>query len=631
MIRQGGYCSLSGNVLPRTGAVLARLGRAVREGLDAVVSFSGLLLRTAPVASAIFIVSNVVTGLATPVVVWALDGLITEVSGELVQPWRQVLPWLAALSTALMLRSGEEALSEYLANVIREKVDGELYRRALRRATELPLAAFERSTYYDKLETGMGAIRGRLVYVLGALSALIGAATGAAGLLLLFARAHWGIVAVLVGSLLLAGIVEARQSRYFVEVNYGSSPLRRAIGYWAGLLSGHKPAAEIRLFQLGRHFLDRWRAAFDAYLAEVHTARRRLVLQGFLAGAAQEVIRWVTTVAVLVLGMSGTIGIGAMVALLYGVGRFRDLADHFSWTVAELVDHWSHLKHLRAFLDLPVEADYAGTRPAPRPIREGVTFHDVSFTYPGSNRPAIQNVTLTLYPGQSVALVGENGAGKSTLARLLLGLYRPTEGFITVDGVPLHEIDPVLWRREASVVFQDYMRYPATVRENIAFGDVDLLREPPGQGEHPRILAAAKQSGVDEMVARLPDGFHTLLGKQFEGGAELSTGQWQRLALARAYVREAQIVVLDEPTAALDPKAEIEVYRQFQAAASGKCTVFISHRLGSARLADRIVVLKDGRIVETGTHDELIRRNGEYARMFRLQAGWYREDGVMTG
>lgn len=621
---------MSGNVSPGRGSALARLKEVTLQRFDAVLSFSRLLLRTAPLATALFILSNVVTGLATPVVVWSLDGLVTEVGGDLVDPWRQVLPWLVALSGALILRSADGALKQYMATHMRQKVDGVLYRQVMERAIEIPLDAFESRTYYDKLEAGQGAIRGHLVYVLDALGVLIGASAGAAGLLVLFAQAHRGLVVVLLGSLFLASVVGARHSRYFNEVNYGSSPLRRAIGYWAGLLSGHKTAAEIRLFQLGQHLLGRWRQAFDEYLTELNAARRRIAIGSFVAGTVQEVIRWATMAAVLLLALAGTIGIGTMVALLYGVERFRDLASQFSWTIAELVDHWTGLKHLRAFLELPVEAVYSGTQPAPRPIRKGVTFHNVSFTYPGADRPALDSVTLTLHPGQSIALVGENGAGKTTLVRLLLGLYQPTEGYITVDGVPLSEIAPEQWRGETSVVFQDYMRYPATVRENIAFGDIEILRSPGAEGEDPRVLAAAEKSGVDEFIAQLPDGYSTLLGKQFAGGTELSTGQWQRLALARSYVREAQIVVLDEPTAALDPKAEVEVYQHFQEASRGKCTVFISHRLGSARLADRIVVLKEGRIVEAGTHDELLHKDGEYARMFRLQASWYREDEVMT-
>ena len=206
--------------------------------------------------------------------------------------------------------------------------------------------------------------------------------------------------------------------------------------------------------------------------------------------------------------------------------------------------------------------------------------------------------------------------------RLLLGLYRPDAGRITVDGTNLTDLDPAQWRRRATAIFQDFMRYPTSVAENIGYADVALLGDDadPSTVVHPRIVAAAEQSGAATFVADLPTGYATPLGKEFEAGVELSAGQWQRLAIARAYLRDAQLVVLDEPTAALDPRAEVAVYRQFRAAAAGRCAVFISHRLGSARLADRIIVLREGRVVEEGGHEALLARGGEYARMYRLQA-----------
>lgn len=613
----------------KTPQAWQRLRSSINQTMDASRYSAGLLLRHAPLASILLILGNLITGLATPIIVWSMNGLVTVISEDLVDPWVQVLPWLAVLSGALILRSAEGAFTEYLASIIRQRVDGAIYRDVTEKAIRVPLASFESREYYHKLETGRRAIKGHLVYVLDALAALIAATAGVVGLLVLFAQAHWLLAVVLIATVIVVSFVEARQSSRYTQVNYGSSPLRQEIAYWGGLLSNHRTAAELRVFQLGQPFLKRWRHAFDRYVTEMNQARFRLAVGGFVTGVVQEVVRWVTTVSILVLTMLQVISVGSMVALLYGVGRFRELVGAFSWTVAELVEHWSELQHLRAFLELPDEGISRGKLPAPRPIQLGVTFEEVSFTYPGSDRPALSNITLTLRPDERIALVGENGAGKSTLVRLLLGLYQPTNGHIKVDGSELNQIDPALWRREASVVFQSFMRYPATVRENIGYGDVDLLTAG-GAGAHPRIVAAARKSGADGFVQQLPSGYDTLLGKQFEGGTELSTGQWQRLALARAHVRDAQIMVLDEPTAALDPKAEVEVYRQFQAASEGRCTVFISHRLGSARLADRILVLKDGQLMESGSHDELIAQNGEYARMYRLQATWYTDEGEVA-
>jgi ATP-binding cassette subfamily B protein len=255
---------------------------------------------------------------------------------------------------------------------------------------------------------------------------------------------------------------------------------------------------------------------------------------------------------------------------------------------------------------------------APFPLRHGITFDAVSFRYPGAPEPALRGVSLEIRPGERLALVGENGAGKSTLARLLLGLDEPMEGRILVDGVDLREIDPTSWRERAAAVFQSFVRYQLTARENIGLAD------PASLYDDDRIRAAAQRSSAHAVIETLPHGYETPLGKGFEGAHDLSVGQWQKLALARAYMREADLLVLDEPAASLDALAELEVYRQFSEASVGKTVLLISHRLGSARLADRIVVLEAGTVAQTGTHDELIARGGPYAEMYRLQAEWYR-------
>ncbi len=254
-----------------------------------------------------------------------------------------------------------------------------------------------------------------------------------------------------------------------------------------------------------------------------------------------------------------------------------------------------------------------------RPRPPAVHFEGVSFTYPGGDSAVLDRVDLSLRPGERVALVGRNGAGKSTFAKLLLGLYQPTSGSIIVDGQMLAEIELSEWRRNVASVFQDYMRFELTVRENVGFGDLRRIDEPA------HVEAATAMAGAGDFVATLPNRYETVLGRAFdENGQDVSAGQWQRLASARAYFRDASVLVLDEPTAALDAKAEVEVYRRFRDMSQGKSVLLISHRLGSARLADRIVFLEGGRITEEGTHDELMSRGGQYSRLYSVQAEWYR-------
>jgi len=256
--------------------------------------------------------------------------------------------------------------------------------------------------------------------------------------------------------------------------------------------------------------------------------------------------------------------------------------------------------------------------PAPRPIQQGFEFRDVCFSYPGSDRLALNRLNFHLNPRERVALIGENGQGKTTIVKLITRLYDPTQGEILLDGVDLREYDLEDLYREIGVIFQDFMRYEMTARENIAVGKIEDI------ADLPQLKTAAQKSLADEVIAKLPAGYEQMLGRRFEGGLDLSGGEWQKLALARAYLRDAQLLVLDEPTAALDARSEYQVFQRFAELTSGKMALFISHRFSTVRMADRIVVLENGNIAEEGTHEKLTRMGGRYAEMFELQAASYR-------
>lgn len=314
--------------------------------------------------------------------------------------------------------------------------------------------------------------------------------------------------------------------------------------------------------------------------------------------------------------LGGGLSAGQFAATLIALRQARTGVDHLVNRMSFLAIQLLNIADLFIYLDLGPEDPPGGARFATLKT-DAIATRDLSFRYPQAEQHALSGVSLTIRPGERVALVGANGSGKTTLVKLLMGLFRPTAGELDYGDLPASCTNPdALWNR-STAVFQDYTRFAFTLGENIGFGRWERMQEP---GE---IERAARRGGADAVAGRLPDGYETPLGREFEGGTELSGGEWQRVAISRGFMRDADLVVLDEPTASLDPKAEADVFRRFLAMAGGRTTIVVSHRLGSARLCDRILVLREGRLVEEGSHDELVAGNGEYARMWALQAGWY--------
>jgi ATP-binding cassette subfamily B protein len=386
------------------------------------------------------------------------------------------------------------------------------------------------------------------------------------------------------------------------------------------MLSTDQAAKEIRLFHLGPLFIERFKTLRE------QMRRERLGLAGKSA-LAEFGTRTAATVAVYgaygfmaVRTLQGAITLGGLTMYYQAFQRGQGLLQGVFSGIVGLYEHNLYLSDLEEFLKLERRvAEPADPRPVPRPMQRGIAFENVTFNYPTrAGEPILEDISLTIRPGEMIALVGENGAGKTTLIKLLCRLYDPTAGRITWDGVDLRDFDTVALRREISVIFQDYVKYQLTARENIQFGNADL---PPDEA---RVVEAATHSGADPVIRNLKDGYDTVLGKWFDGGEELSIGQWQKVALARAFLRESQVIVLDEPTSAMDAKAEYELFRQFRQLAAGRAAVLISHRFSTVRMADCIYVLEGGRIIERGTHADLMTRNGTYARLFEMQAQHYR-------
>jgi ATP-binding cassette subfamily B protein len=436
------------------------------------------------------------------------------------------------------------------------------------------------------------------------------------GLLFLF---HWVVAVILLVAVLPGVAVRLGYAGVIYRWQRQQTSTERQAGYLNRMLTGSSHAKEIRLYDLGPLLMNRFRELRRKLRGErLGIATRRSIAE-FAAQTGATVAIYGSLAFIAYRTVQGMNTLGDLVMCYQAFQRGQGFLQGLLGGLAGLYEDNLFLANLFEFLDLKrkvVEPKCAS--PVPRPMQTGIVLKHVSFHYPMSDRKVLEDISLVIRPGEVVALVGENGSGKTTLVKLLCRLYDPTGGTITLDGVDLCRFDTAALRREVSVLFQDYIRYHLTARENIWFGNIDL---PP---DHERVVAAARDSGADDVIRRLPKGYETVLGKQFDEGEELSIGEWQKVALSRAFLRDAQIIVLDEPSSSMDAKTEQAVFQNFSKLAAGRTTILISHRFSTVRMADSIYVLQNGRIIEGGTHDELIRSGGTYARMFETQARQYR-------
>lgn len=437
-----------------------------------------------------------------------------------------------------------------------------------------------------------------------------------AGVLVAF---HWGTAVVLFAAAVPGVLMRIRHARRNYESQTAQTQAERRAQYYHWLLTGTAHAKEVRLFGLTSLFRQRHRDL----RGEIRRRRLQLATWRFQSDLVTQTCATLAVFGsfalILYRAALGLFTIGDVVMYYHAFQRGQDFLKEILSGLTGLYEDHLFLASLDEFLDMePKVVEPARPKPMPRPLRGGIVVDGVSFQYPTAPRKVLHDVSLTIRPGEHVALVGANGSGKTTLVKLLCRLYDPTSGTISLDGIDLRDFETATLRREIGVVFQDWASYHVSARDNIWFGD------PRPECDQARIRQAARDSGADEVISRLRNGYETVLGKWFEDGEELSVGEWQKIALARAFVRDAQIVVLDEPTSFLDVEAEYRLFEQFRRLAAGRTTVLISHRLSTVRMADRIYLLEDGRIAESGGHDELLRRGGAYARLFETQARSYR-------
>jgi len=406
------------------------------------------------------------------------------------------------------------------------------------------------------------------------------------------------------------------QQSYSLVMNWTAE--RRELDYLRFIGASDETAKEIKIFGLTGFLKDRFsNLAHQYYLANRNLAARRAAW-GYFFNALGDAGYYVAYVVILLQTVAGVISVGDLTFLAGSFNRLRQLLQGILTRFSYIAQQSLYLKDFFDFFEMkPQITSPQNPRPFPNPIQQGFTFENVGFCYPNSEKWAIRNVSFTLHVGEKLALVGENGAGKTTLVKLLGRLYDPSEGRILLDGHDLREYSLSDLRNAIGVIFQDFVRFQMLAEENIAVGKIDQLNSADV------IKGAAQQSLADEVIARLPNQYRQMLGKRFAGGVELSGGEWQKIALSRAYMRNAQLLILDEPTAALDARAEYEVFQRFTHLTEGKTAVLISHRFSTVRMANRILVLKKGQMVEIGSHEELLANNGLYAELFHLQAKGY--------
>ena len=510
-------------------------------------------------------------------------------------------------------------LDEIVSTAQYEKLDIYMNEMINAKSAEVDLEFYENSQYQDTLQRAQDDGYDRPVEVLDLLMSLFEYAISLTAMTGFLLSLHWAIPIFLLIAAIPSGFIKIK----YAHINYNwqrrRTQMQRQSYYLSSLLTGETSAKEIRLFNLGNLFQNRFsKIRVKLYKEKIAIAFKQSVTS-FGNQIVLSILMLVVYSFIIYRAFQGIITVGDLVIYYEAINRARDAFSGLINSISNLYKNNLFLSNLFEFLDLqPTIVEPPQPLLVPKPMKQGIVFDKVNFQYGTTTRQALKNINLTIKPGETVALVGENGSGKTTLIKLLCRLYDPTEGNITIDGIDIHDFEIADLRKQISVIFQDYVKYDLTARENIWLGNIEVS---PDENE---IYKAASKSGADKVIQSLPYKYDTVLGKLFDEGEQLSIGQWQKIALARAFLRDSQVIILDEPSSALDPKAEYKIFQQFRQLLQDRTAIFISHRLSTVTMADWIYVLEQGSIIESGTHKQLLRLGGTYARMFETQAQNYR-------
>ena len=614
--------------LPQVLRLVWEASRPTTIGLFATTALAGLV-PTASVGLTLMLTNAVKEGIDVHQNHLA-DRLVLSSLGV---PWLphltfSVLGMIVFLAILQFVIFAVSALLNTLRNISQQLLQNSVSMRiqlmVMEKAASLDLPFYEDAASYDLLRRAQNDSINRPVL-------MIATAFGLFQTMLTFVTMVAVLVAVspILALLALVSPIPA----FIVDTRYGwrgyniarwGSRLLRRMTYLVSLVTTDTFAKEVKLFGLGHYFIDRYRLIAKVFYDTQRSQLVRRYMTGFALGNVSTIVASFTYLYIAVQAIAGHLTIGALVAYAQAATQVQNSIQSILGGFTGMYEHNLYLNNLTELMNRqPVMTVKKAPAAVPQPLRGEITFENVSFAYPGSESQALSDLSFTITPGETLAVVGRNGAGKTTLFKLICRLYDPTAGRILIDRIDIRDFEPDELRAHIGAMFQDYVDYQATAAENIGLGSVQELTD------RDAVISASKQAGSDELISGLPAGYDTALGKWFDAGVNLSGGEWQKVALARAFMREnARILLLDEPTSALDAQAEYDLFERLRSLTHGRTAVYISHRFSTVRRADRIVFLEHGRLVEEGTHQELMRLNGRYARLFRMQAAAYTGEDV---
>jgi ABC-type multidrug transport system fused ATPase/permease subunit len=596
-----------------SGGRLRRVARNLRQGL-------ALAWTASPQSLVRYSLLGILSAAMPPVSVYLGATLVNRIAEARLQAidFRDLVPVLLGLWVVTAVQRAIGAYMGYGRNLFVRRVELEAERRLLRKASKLDLGHFDNSDWHDRLSRAKRDVSWRPGDLTWSVLGLSGNLVTIVLMATLLASLHYVLVLLALLAAVLSLVLERRVTSRLYEFFYKETPEEREREYLGDLLVQPRLTKEVRAYVLSDYLLDRHARLSEELFRQRQQMYRSATRVSLMTGLVSGTTLALAYVFVAIRGAAGQIDPGGVVLVIGAFSSVAGTLGNVSSTFVAVDQHTTFLDDYFSFLAIDPLVPVPRVDPPPAWRADSIEFVDVTFTYPGGTEPAVAGLDLRVNPGELVALVGENGAGKSTLVKLLLRFYDPAAGSVRVGGVDLREVAPETLRARIGVLFQDYASYELSVRENVVMG------RPGGAVDDDRVMEALRDARSEWLVQKMPKGLDAKVGRLFEGGHDLSGGEWQRLALARIMYRDAEVWILDEPTSSLDPEAEAAIFAELKENLRGRIGLVISHRFSTVRIADRIAVIADGRVTEIGTHNQLVGAGGRYAKLFELQAAGYR-------